>query len=748
MQTQTQALASNLHHFSTLSSCFERKSLASIAKCLWFSGFIPIPLKKSNENKLIPAIPWKNLTKEQITPELFTKEGIVGIALKTGKESNLLVLDIDDLEKFKQFYNLSKEETGYIIRSKTPGHYHVAFLYDPDFVSNKDFRKEAGFELKVNSLINFYSIDPEAQYKPIKLEALTPIPEELKRKILSLIEKEQKRVENLEKTEVDPQRVIEVVKETYHKGNRQYWTIYTAGLLRKLNVSFEKVKEALENFLRAQGDEEIRMRLAGIENTYKIEPSKIKGVKGLKELGLSKEAEKELSSIVPSLKKEEKETEEEERKIKYSIYELLTATFKPPQWIIPGILPEGVTFLGGRPKQGKSFLALQIALTAVQLQKRVVYFALEDSPARIQARLQALELDVELLKHVPLSFVFELPRIQEATLDDPAIQKINEYANYADLIILDPWLAVKPEPDKRKDIVQEEYLSLLTIRKLLKNKSVLIVHHTRKASGDDITSLLLGTTGQTAAVDNIMLLQRTKTEKKAILSFMFRDFESKDLGLVRLDNGFWQIQGTAEEMMLAEEQCKIVEAIKKLEEMQEKPTIKAIAELVGKKENTVKVALFELVKKGVVGRKERGVYSLLTKEERTNFTNFPNLTNFTNFTNFPSQSSFVSPEDPKVSLVSSTVQNELTFLGENLQALQEKVRKVSKVSSVSSEVSSKESTPTEETPEYIIKELDSPCVICGNKWWKFSKEVYKQGKGAGSCFKCNHISLFVNLHKT
>jgi DNA replication protein DnaC len=677
---------------------------------------------------------------------------VVGIALKTGKEANLLVLDIDDLEKFKQFYNLSKEETGYIIRSKTPGHYHVGFLYDPDFVSNKDFRREAGFELKVNSLINFYSIDPDAQYKPIKLEALTPITRELKEKILALIRRQKETPESPEKPKPEglaPSQVIELVSEVYLKGQRQYWTIYTAGYLRKLGVPFEEAKEALEEFLRSQGDEELEMRLAGIEHTYKEDWDNVKGLAGLLELGLSKETYLKLQSLRTQKTKEiktktnEKEGEEEERKIKYSIYELLKATFKPPQWIIPGILPEGFTFLGGRPKQGKSFLALQIALTAVQLGKKVVYFALEDGPGRIQARLQSLGLpDLEALKNIPLTFIFELPKIQSPAPEDYAIHKINEHAKEADLIIVDPWLALKPDSDKKKDIVQEEYLALQTIRKLLKNKSVLIVHHTRKAGGEDLTSALLGTTGQTAAVDNIMVLQKGKMEKKAILSFMLRDFEAKDLGLMRLENGFWQIQGTAEEMMLAEEQSKIVEAIKKLEEMQEKPTIKAIAELVGKKENAVKVALFELVQKGVVHRKERGVYSLLTKEERTNFTNFPNLTNFTNFPNFPSF-------DPKVSLVSSTDQNELTFLEQNLQGLQEKVSLVSKVSSVSSEVSSNGSTAPEETPEdYILKELDYPCPHCGGKWWKFSKEVYKQGKGAGSCFKCNHISLFMNLHKT
>ena len=45
-----------------------------------------------------------------------------------------------------------------------------------------------------------------------------------------------------------------------------------------------------------------------------------------------------------------------------SAEELRTKTFEPLRWIVPKYLPEGLTLLGGRPKIGKSWQALDIAV--------------------------------------------------------------------------------------------------------------------------------------------------------------------------------------------------------------------------------------------------------------------------------------------------------------------------------------------------------------------------------------------------
>ena len=46
----------------------------------------------------------------------------------------------------------------------------------------------------------------------------------------------------------------------------------------------------------------------------------------------------------------------------FSAAELQGRVFPPIKWIVPGILPEGLTLLAGKPKLGKSWLALDIAV--------------------------------------------------------------------------------------------------------------------------------------------------------------------------------------------------------------------------------------------------------------------------------------------------------------------------------------------------------------------------------------------------
>ena len=79
--------------------------------------------------------------------------------------------------------------------------------------------------------------------------------------------------------------------------------------------------------------------------------------------------------------------------------------FSEPAWVVPGIIPEGCCILAGRPKIGKSFLVLEIALAVaagtqvlgVDVEQRpVLYLALEDNERRLQRRARAL-LDDEPL---------------------------------------------------------------------------------------------------------------------------------------------------------------------------------------------------------------------------------------------------------------------------------------------------------------------------------------------------------------
>jgi hypothetical protein len=86
------------------------------------------------------------------------------------------------------------------------------------------------------------------------------------------------------------------------------------------------------------------------------------------------------------------------RRTQWTAAELLTTDFQKPPFVVAELLPAGLTMLGGRPKVGKSWLALQLVqavstggmfLGQTVERGRCLYLALEDPPWRLAERMRA-----------------------------------------------------------------------------------------------------------------------------------------------------------------------------------------------------------------------------------------------------------------------------------------------------------------------------------------------------------------------
>src|SRR4051812_39851650 len=87
----------------------------------------------------------------------------------------------------------------------------------------------------------------------------------------------------------------------------------------------------------------------------------------------------------------------------YSEKDLKTETFPPMRDVVPGLITEGVTLLAGKPKKGKTWMAIDIAIATTAhryclgdfLPQRgdVLYIALEDNKRRMQRRIRQLLYD-------------------------------------------------------------------------------------------------------------------------------------------------------------------------------------------------------------------------------------------------------------------------------------------------------------------------------------------------------------------
>jgi AAA domain-containing protein len=151
------------------------------------------------------------------------------------------------------------------------------------------------------------------------------------------------------------------------------------------------------------------------------------------------------------------------RRTSWTATELLAETFPDPRFAVVDLIPEGLTFLAGAPKLGKSWLALGLgvavaaggrALGKIPVESGpVLYLALEDSPRRLQSRLLTL-LGPDAGPE-GLHLETEWPR-----LDAGGLERIDEWLEAnpaARLGWIDVWPRIRARTDRRTDHYQADY---------------------------------------------------------------------------------------------------------------------------------------------------------------------------------------------------------------------------------------------------------------------------------------------------
>ena len=208
--------------------------------------------------------------------------------------------------------------------------------------------------------------------------------------------------------------------------------------------------------------------------------------------------------------------------------ELMETRFRVRPAVIDGLLPVGTYLLAGAPKIGKSFLVLQMAyqvsmgtpfLGFSSRQGTVLYLALEDTCERLQKRLaQMTEQDSE---HLILSVFSE-------TLDEGLTERLSDFwSEHADtvLIVIDTLQRVRGRtPDGGSYAADYDTLARLKEFSDTFGVTVLVVHHTRKESAEDVFDMISGTNGLMGAADGALLLHKDKrTASDAVLEVVGRD---------------------------------------------------------------------------------------------------------------------------------------------------------------------------------------------------------------------------------
>lgn len=285
--------------------------------------------------------------------------------------------------------------------------------------------------------------------------------------------------------------------------------------------------------------------------------------------------------------------------------------YKPQNWVVPGIMTEGLNILAGAPKQGKSFLALNLAMTVAGggyalgnvkvAASDVLYLSLEDQERRVQHRLlkmlPTLTPEVEESLDRRLTVVTEWPRMHEGGLRllDLWCRRVERPG----LVIIDVWNRFMPIQQNNSSIYAQDSECFGQIKTFADRRSMaaLIIHHTRKLSGsreaDDYLQEINGTLGIPGTADGIFVLLRARQETQASLHFTGREVSNQELILEFDVNTFtWKSVGTAAEHVEGRVRQGIVKFLRGLNG--ESAFAVDIASAIGEKEDSVRRALGRL----------------------------------------------------------------------------------------------------------------------------------------------------------
>jgi AAA domain len=322
----------------------------------------------------------------------------------------------------------------------------------------------------------------------------------------------------------------------------------------------------------------------------------------------------------------------------FTAADLMRMQLPEPRWAVNGIIPEGLSILAGKPKLGKSWMALNIALAvatggtalgsiAVE-QGDVLYLALEDTKRRLQGRLDKLLNRQNAAAPERLTFATHWPRQDKGGL--AALTEWLESHPEARLVVIDTWARFKPGRLHRANEYEEDYQHAGELKAAADKEglAVLPIHHCRKMGAADALEEVSGSVGLTGAADAILVLRRERGQLDASLHVTGRDVEEQELALGWTPEYCqWSILGQADEHRMGKDRAEVVALLRKVGRAM-KPS--EAAPLLGKTVGAARKLFWSMGEAGQVKALGEGFYAL-----GSNVGNSSNASNAGNVGNAP-----------------------------------------------------------------------------------------------------------------
>jgi hypothetical protein len=233
-----------------------------------------------------------------------------------------------------------------------------------------------------------------------------------------------------------------------------------------------------------------------------------------------------------------------------SARELASKELSPVRWIVRNLIPEGLTLLAGGAKIGKSWavLGMGIAVATGEPVFRyfdtepgdVLYFALEDGQRRMQSRLDALSEGWEAPDS--LRFIYECPMLPEFK---ETLEELMSTYPKTRLVVVDVLAKVQRRVRGIHNPYHADYDALAPLQHFALTQGigvVLVTHTNQREEPTDILHTVTGTTGNIGCADTILLLKRGRSESGGVLYVTGRDVV-EGVFKAEFHNGVWMVQG-------------------------------------------------------------------------------------------------------------------------------------------------------------------------------------------------------------
>lgn len=291
----------------------------------------------------------------------------------------------------------------------------------------------------------------------------------------------------------------------------------------------------------------------------------------------------------------------------WTVDELLSTEFPEPNWAIPGIIPEGLTILGGRPKKGKSFLALQMSIAIATGgmffdhkvdQGEVLYYALEDNPRRLKDRL----IKMGVKPGTPITFLHNISPLHEGGISE---LYANIHLDRFRFIVVDTLAKASRGIDQNKQGIMSRVWPDIQSTAISHNIPLQFIDHTRKPMGfnSDPIDDIMSSTIKTGAADAILAIYTEQGKAGARLMGRGRDIEDVDLK-IRWDpiTFCFQCEGDAHEIQISESKLEVLNTLTDIGKSQ----LTDISQTIGKDRSYIFHTLSDLVTEGLVKKETIG----------------------------------------------------------------------------------------------------------------------------------------------